>query len=151
MAIDPHIFATTSIPRERLRDRIIDLNQSQSFEEIAAGVVASLRESAPKRHYARLLVDSTSPAELRRIVESNLRRLRIDFSDTSEAVIAGASEDFDFMWPWEKEFWDWWDEALFGDDEEPAEEPEDPDDMKGIINENEREQLQQVLDEMDGK
>ncbi len=151
MAIDPHIFTTTQLPRERLRDRIIDLNQSQSFQEIADGVIAGLRESAPKRHYARLLVDSTSPAELRRIVETNLRRLRIDFSDAPEAVVTGASEDFDFMWPWEKEFWDWWDEALFGDDEEPAEEPEDPDDMKGIINENEREQLQQVLDEMDGK
>jgi hypothetical protein len=143
MALDPHLFTAPHLGRQRLRDHIIDLNQSMDVDAIVTKMLTNLRRAAKTHPFARHFLDAHTPAERRRIVETNLRRLRIRFADGHSAMIVGASDDFDIMWPWEKEYWEWW--GFNFDDE--SDDPDEDDDWykKGSINKNEHKQLDEIM------
>ncbi len=154
MALDPHLFTASHLERQRLRDRIIDLNHSMDLDDIVTKVLATLRKAAKTHPFARHFLDAHTPAERRRIVETNLRRLRIRFAATDTDTVAGASES-------DEDWWDkvvaWWDELWTDDDatEDTAEDPDDPTitlpDWMGDKERNGADQVRAALDEMDGK
>ena len=145
MALDPHIFSTTTASRRRLRDYVIDLNQQKNFDQIVQHFRDALTKSVDNRQ-AILLVHAHSPSELTRIIETNLKRLAINFSDVPVEALNGASEDFD--WMSFDELWDWWSDVLTGDGEPETEDPDgNPD---NILNENERRQLEEIERELNG-
>jgi hypothetical protein len=137
------LFTAPHLGRQRLRDHIIDLNQSMDVDAIVTKMLTNLRRAAKTHPFARHFLDAHTPAERRRIVETNLRRLRIRFADGHSAMIVGASDDFDIMWPWEKEYWEWW--GFDFDDE--SDDPDEDDDWykKGSINKNEHKQLDEIM------
>jgi len=90
MALDPHLFTASHLGRQRLRDRIIDLNQSMDLDDIVTKVLATLRKAAKTHPFARHFLYAHTPAERRRIVETNLRRLRIRFAAADTNTVAGA-------------------------------------------------------------
>jgi hypothetical protein len=146
MALDPHIFTTTTASRRRLRDYVIDLNQQKNFDQIVQHVRDVLKKSAGNRH-AMLLVKAHSASELTRTIETNLKRLAIDFSDIPVESLDGASEDDfwnrvkDHDWMSPDELWEWWGDALGGDD--------DPDgNPDNILNVNERRQLDEIEEDL---
>lgn len=143
MALDPHLFTAPHRGRQRLRDHIIDLNQSMDLDDIVTKVLATLRKAAKTHPFARHFLDAHTPAERRRIVETNLRRLRIQFADDHPAMVVGASDGYDPMWPWEKEYWEWWG---FDFDDEP-EDPDDDEDWwnKGRPNGPGKDQLDEIM------
>jgi hypothetical protein len=147
------LFTASHLGRQRLRDRIIDLNQSMDLDDIVTKVLATLRKAAKTHPFARHFLDAHTPAERRRIVETNLRRLRIRFAAADTDTVAGASES-------DEDWWDkvvaWWDE-LWTDDpaDDPADDPDDPTitlpDWMGDKERNGADQVREALDEMDGK
>lgn len=160
MALDPHLFMSSTSRHRRLRDHVIDLNQSMDFDEIVTKMLATLREAAKTQPFARYFHDAHTPAERRRIVETNLRRLRVRFADVEPGVVAGASEEG------EKSLWDsftaWWDDLWeddeagdTGSDDTDAEDPDDPTitlpDWMGSKERNGADQVRGAIDDMDGK
>jgi hypothetical protein len=116
-------------------------------------VLATLRKAAKTHPFARHFLDAHTPAERRRIVETNLRRLRIRFAAADTDTVAGASES-------DEDWWDkvvaWWDE-LWTDDpaDDPADDPDDPTitlpDWMGDKERPGADQVREALDDMDGK
>jgi hypothetical protein len=148
MALDPHLFTASHLGRQRLRDRIIDLNQSMDLDDIVTKVLATLRKAAKTHPFARHFLDAHTPAERQRIVETNLRRLRIRFAAADTNTVAGASESDEDWWD---RFVAWWDELWTDDDAAEDTGDEDTGDLMGEKERNGADQVRAALDEMDGK
>jgi hypothetical protein len=157
MALDPHLFTAPHLGRQRLRDHIIDLNQSMDLEAIVTKMLATLRSAAKTHPFARHFLDAHTPAERRRIVETNLRRLRIRFAAADVDTVAGASESME-EW-WYVNVINWWDDLWApspgSTDDAGADDPDDTDgssdSLMGNIERNGAEYLRDTTDEMDGK
>jgi hypothetical protein len=153
------LFTASHLGRQRLRDRIIDLNQSMDLDDIVTKVLATLRKAAKTHPFARHFLDAHTPAERRRIVETNLRRLRIRFAAADTNTVAGASESLEDWWY--ANVISWWDELSTDDDaaedtgdEDTGDEDtgdEDTGDFMGDKERNGADQVREALDEMDGK
>jgi hypothetical protein len=163
------LFTASHLGRQRLRDRIIDLNQSMDLDDIVTKVLATLRKAAKTHPFARHFLDAHTPAERRRIVETNLRRLRIRFAAADTDTVAGASESLEDWWY--ANVINWWDELSTDDDaaedtgdedtgdedtgdEDTGDEDtgdEDTGDFMGDKERNGADQVREALDEMDGK
>jgi hypothetical protein len=160
MALDPHLFTSSTSRHRRLRDHVIDLNQSMDFDEIVTKMLATLREAAKTQPFARHFLDAHTPAERRRIVETNLRRLRVRFADVEPGVVAGASESIEDWWyqniqnPWDEIWKDDPSEDEASDDTD-AEDPDDPTitlpDWMGDKERNGADLVRGAIDDMDGK
>jgi hypothetical protein len=154
MALDPHLFTASHLGRQRLRDRIIDLNQSINLDEIVTKVLATLRKAAKTHPFARHFLYAHTPAERRRIVETNLRRLRIRFAAADTNKVAGASESLEDWWY--ANVISWWDGLWTNDPaDDPADDPDDPTitlpAWMGDTKRNGANQVREALDDMDGK
>lgn len=132
MALDPHLFTAPHLGRQRLRDHIIDLNQSMDLDAIVTKMLATLRSAAKTHPFARHFLEAHTPAERRRIVETNLRRMRIRFAAADADVIAGASESMEESWyasltSWWNDLWAPSPESTdtAADDEDTSEDPDD--------------------------
>jgi hypothetical protein len=153
------LFTASHLGRQRLRDRIIDLNQSMDLDDIVTKVLATLRKAAKTHPFARHFLDAHTPAERQRIVETNLRRLRIRFAAADTNTVAGASESLEDWWY--ANVISWWDELSTDDDaaedtgdEDTGDEDtgdEDTGDFMGDKERNGADQVREALDEMDGK
>lgn len=162
MALDPHLFTAPHLGRQRLRDHIIDLNQSMDLDAIVTKMLATLRTAAKTHPFARHFLDAHTPAERRRIVETNLRRLRIRFAAADAEVIVGASQSLEDWWYANVTGTSWWDD-LWEDDpadedtgaDETSEDPDDPTitlpEWMGDKERNGADMVRDALDEMDGK
>ena len=149
MALDPHLFTASHLGRQRLRDRIIDLNQSMDLDAIVTKMLTNLRRAAKTHPFARHFLDAHTPAERRRIVETNLRRLRIRFAAADTDMVAGASET-----TWAEDwyaFTQWWDELWTDDDAAEDTGDEDTGEFMGDKERNGADQVRAALDEMDGR
>lgn len=148
----PYLFTGPTRQRRRLRDYVIDLNREKNFNQIVTHFCATFRQAARagQPFPARVLAVHTA-AELRQIMGTNLRRLAIDFENGARDAISGRSDD----WMGPGECWDWWMDFFFGKDGDDSGEGTDEgapadDDLNGVPV-NERDQMRQVLDEIDGK
>ena len=156
MALDPHLFTAPQLGRQRLRDHIIDLNQSMDLDAIVTKMLATMRTAAKTHPFARHFLDAHTPAEQRRIVETNLRRLRIRFAAADADTVAGASEPADDWWSTVVAWWDdLWAPSTNSTDDADADDPDDTDESSGSfmgsIERNGAEYLRDTTDEMDGK
>lgn len=159
MALDPHLFTAPHLGRQRLRDHIIDLNQSMDLDAIVTKMLATMRSAAKTHPFARHFLDAHTPAERRRIVETNLRRLRIRFAAADADVIVGASQSLEEWWYANVTGTSWWDDlwapSTNSTDDADADDPDDTDESSGSfmgsIERNGAEYLRDTTDEMDGK
>jgi hypothetical protein len=145
----PHLFTTSSRQRRRLRDYVIDLNREKNFDRIVSHFCVKFRQAARAgQPFPALVLAVHGPAELKRIMATNLRRLSIDFENSPADAIGGHSDDW--VWPWDVPGW-WWDFA-FGDDDGGGEGEGEGEGEYGpdSINKEERDQLEEVMKELDG-
>ena len=159
MALDPHLFTAPHLGRQRLRDHIIDLNQSMDLDAIVTRMLATMRSAAKTHPFARHFLDAHTPAERRRIVETNLRRLRIRFAAADADVIVGASQSLEEWWYENVTGTSWWDDlwapSTDSTDDADADDPDDTDESSGSFmgstERNGAEYLRDTTDEMDGR
>ncbi len=110
----PFIFISPTNVKTVLRDYVHDLNQEMNLPEIVDyfyAIIQLVSNPNDKRYnrFISLLNALHSKAEMSSIIDVNLRRLNIHFSDVEKVAISG-SELSDYLNPIECAIW--WNDAL---------------------------------------